>query len=1107
MSKVLGTFLSKLTTKLALTLAVVTLMTPMAQAQLYRGAVTGSVTDPQDAAIADVQVIVTNRDTGVAMTTTTNGEGVYRLPVDAGTYAVDFTKMGFQTYKFGTVEVTSAKDATVNAKLTVGAVSSQVHVTAEALELDKSSATVRLTLPGVILDEIPLGTSSLVPGGSRNFARYALFTPGIARVLFQNETSALGHRGRENNYMLDGTDNNDQSVTLPALFVPPEAIREVDVQAAPFSAEYGRNIGAQINVITKSGTNRYTGEVWEFYRGNALEPLSLSSRIAGQTRPPRLVDNQFGGAFGGPIIKNKTFVFGMVQGNLLRTGPRAQAGVTIPTPTGYASLLTAPLRSTPTAQSAASRQAILDSINFLPGVHSTITNFDSTSTATVNGTAIQMGTFRPVIPSRQNIWYGLMRVDHELTGTSKLTYRGHVDRRISPLSTGFLAFDGRWGVDTKYFGQNHFLGYTTSLGSNFVNEARVTYTRLFPSFEERDKVHPTINITNAFQIGGSSNFPQERLEQTYQFQNVSTYIVSRHSLRFGFDISRTKLINNSAGNSRGTWNFTSLENFMNSTPSSLSYLLSAPLRFSFHQVRQAYFIQDDFKVTRNLTANFGLRYETSSVPLGFLGATTTEVLNALGQPPTKRDKNNWGPRVGFAYSPESDSGLLGKLLGDGRSSIRGGFGIGYDVLFYSLIASGPAQNYPRQDSQSFTGASTVDIFPTLPPKSTNPSLTISSVLINIPSDAQNPTSHYWTLSLQRKLLSDYVVELGYNGNRSYHLIRQSQFNPGVLSAAKAAAVIAGCTSANLGTCQDPVGFPRSPGAPTTTDSGRMVSTWGNRTLLETTGRNAYHGLYMQFTGRTNFGLRFGANYTWSSTLSDSEEFSNDAGTPGSSDGGIAGSTPQVPQDYFNKNNDWSRSVFDRPHRFTLNYNYDIPWFRNTGAVLNQIFEGWKWSGITEMQSGQPFTIRTGVDAVGNGATAGSRPNYNPNGTITLDPVTGDFRTFVTPINGSGIVSAPFVQNPTTGTITFLRNSMPGGGNLGRNTFRGPGYVNFNMSISKRFTLPGERQLTLRGDFINVFNHDNFPNPSNNMSDPNFGKQVWLPLTDARQVLIGAKLAF
>src|SRR4030095_12784709 len=220
---------------------------------------------------------------------------------------------------------------------------SQVFVTAPGMELDKSSPTVRLNLAGKILDEIPMSSSSSVPAGSRNFSRYALFAPGIARVLFQNDTSANGHRGRENNFMIDGTDNNDQSVTLPALLVPPEAIQEIDIQASTFSVEYGRNLGAQINVISKSGTNTYNGQLWEFYRGSALEPFALADKRAGLQSKPRLVDHQFCGTFGGPTHKKKTFVCGMVQGNLLRTGPRASSTATIPTPTGYAALLTAPL--------------------------------------------------------------------------------------------------------------------------------------------------------------------------------------------------------------------------------------------------------------------------------------------------------------------------------------------------------------------------------------------------------------------------------------------------------------------------------------------------------------------------------------------------------------------------------------------------------------------------------------------------------------------------------------------------------------------------------------------------------------------------------------------
>jgi hypothetical protein len=963
------------------------------------------------------------------------------------------------------------------------------------------------------MDEIPMSTSTLVPAGSRNFARFALFAPGFSRVLFQNETSALGHRGRENNYMIDGTDNNDQSVTLPALFIPPEAIQEMDAQAASFSAEYGRNIGGQINVITKRGTNDYQGQLWEFYRGNALEPLALSDWKAirqsnssiteadkANARNPRLVDNQFGGSLGGPIIKNRTFFFGMIQGNLLRTGPRATSQVTVPTLAGYNALLTAPLRS---GQSAASRQAMIDALSFLPDVYSTATIAGNAVPTTVNGTSVEQGTYVATIPTRQNIWYTAVRVDHEITPNDRLTFRSHIDHRNSPLSSGNLAFGERWAADNKYFAQNHFLGYYKTLGSHLVNDTHVAYTRLFPTLEERDTVSPTVIITNLFQIGGNRNFPQERLEQTWQFQDMATYIHSRHTLKLGVDLARTKLIANTATDVKGTWTFANLQDFFNSQPTRLDFLASTPTRYEFHQLRQAYFVQDDIKITRTFTTNIGMRYENSDIPLGFFGATTTEVLNAFVPGPVRRDTNNWAPRVGFAYSPEFLQGFLGKLFGSGKSAIRGGFGVSYDVLFYSLLAN-TATNYPRTNAQALTLSSTpsapLDAYPTLPSASQFPTLSSTTNFVNVPSDSQNPTSNFWSLSIQRQINKNYSIEVGYNGNRSYHLIRQGQANPGILSDAKAAAVIAGCISpAALGSptnCQDPTGFPASP--------SRMNSAWASRTTLETTGKASYNGVYTQINGRTSFGLRFGANYTWSATLSDSEEFSNDST---SSDGGLASSSPQLPQNFFNERAEWSRSVFDRPHRATFNYTYDLPMFRSTPAIVRQILGGWRWSGFTELQSGQPFTIKLGVDALGSGTAASARPDYNPGGIFIEDPSTGNLRTFVIPLDGTGIVTAPHVTS-SSGTVTFLKNSMPHGGTLGRNTFRGPGYANFNMSLGKRFTIPGERTVEVRGDFINVFNHDNFPNPDANMSSSTFGKWATARLlTDARQVIIGAKLSF
>jgi hypothetical protein len=409
-------------------------------------------------------------------------------------------------------------------------------------------------------------------------------------------------------------------------------------------------------------------------------------------------------------------------------------------------------------------------------------------------------------------------------------------------------------------------------------------------------------------------------------------------------------------------------------------------------------------------------------------------------------------------------------------------------------------NYPRNlPNGSNLAAELVDAFPTLlAPRATTPTLTSALTFVNIPTDTQLPTTHFWSLSVQRQLHQNYVLELGYTGNRSYHLYRQSQTNPGILSSAKADAVRANCTFATLSSCQDPTGFPTSP--------SRVDPRWGIRILLEATGQAEYHAGYIRLDKKLSHGLQFGLNYTWSANLSDSEELFT-------AEPLITASSPATPQNFFDRRGEWSRSVFDRPHRLAFHYSYRVPGFTNAQAILRHALSGWQLAGFTEAQSGQPFTIRVGVDTLGNGQTGASqagRPDYNPGGILILDPVTHDLRTFTIPLDGTGIVTAPSVVDPVTGARTFLKNSMPLGGTLGRNTFRGPGFFNTNWSLSKTFSLPRDTRLQIRGDFINVFNHDNFPNPDSNMTNAatrTFGTQTLAPLTDARQVLLGAKISF
>jgi len=1097
--------------KFVVALALARLLALPLSAQMVSGALRGTALDAQGAAIPDVQVTMTNLETGIAASTTTDGEGRYRIAaVKPGIYSLEYKREGFETVRVERVVIVTAQESSVDAPLKVGTTSTHITVEVPGLELDKVGPNVRFNLYWQILDETPMSTSSLVPATSRNFLRYVLMGPAVARVPGQNETSTAGHRGRENNYLTDGVENNDNTVTLPAIFIPPEAIREFQVQIATYTAEFGHSMGSNINVTTKSGSNAFHGDFWDFSRSSALEPLSFQAQKALLKKTPRLSAHQFGADFGGPIVQNKTFFFGIVQWNLQRQAALTLSSVTIPTPDGYQALLGAPLRPAAAVpeQSVASRQEILNKLSFLPDFYNELSGFSSYSSTTVNSTLVPLGSFVPLIPQNQDIWYVGGRLDHQFANDT-LSYRLHMDHRNKPLGASLSnrAFGERWAADDLTFGQTHALSYTKVVNSHWVNEARFAYTRLDPSLPERDPVSPTIKITNpGFTIGGTENFPQNRLEQTYQFQNVSSFVRNRHTLKVGVDLARTRMENDSAPNSKGTWVFASLESFMNSAPQSLTQLVVAQSRYSFAQLRQAYFFQDDMKVTRNFMINLGLRYELQSVPLGFFGATSQEVLDTLVPGPVKRDNNNFAPRFGFAYSPQFESGVFGKLFGAGQSSIRGGFGMGYDVLFYNLLTN-PATNYPRNSPNQQTTSQLIDVFPTqLPPQTTPPVLNPMLLFANLPSDTQRPTSNYWSLSVQRQLNPNLILELGYIGNRSYHLLRQSQANPGVLDPAKAAFVRATCTYATLSSCQEPAGFPISPLGPVTaTDSGRQDPRFGSRVLLEATGQAEYHAGYIRLEKKFSSGLQFGVNYTWSANLSDSDDLLI-------SDTLLTGSSPLNPQDYRDRHNEWARSVLDRPHRFSAQYAYRIPGFTtSSNAFLRHALSGWQVSGFTELQSGQPFTIRVGTDVIGNGlsnASAAGRPNYNPNGILIQDADTGNLRTFRIPLDGTGIVDAPHVTNPANGAVTYLRNSMEFGGNLGRNTFRGPGLANTNLSVMKRFTLPKEMQLQVRGDFINAFNHHNFANPDSNMTNAStFGLQTLTPVIDSRQVQLGAKLSF
>ena len=1055
-----------------------------ASAQLTRGFISGIVSDASGGVIAGVQVSVTNKATSISRQTTTNEAGLYRFAaVEPGDYTIQFQLAGFESRKIDAIAVSTAQEVTLNQTLTVGGVASEIVVTEIAgAELAKTTATIDRTFSGTLVQDLPLFTLS---SGVRDVTRLALLAPGVTRAPGQNSFAANGQRGRNNNFMLDGVDNNEYSVTLDAARVMPEAIAEVQVQSAAYSAEFGRNSGAQFSVVTKGGTNQFHGQGWEFYRGNWMEPLSLPNKRAGIKSTPRFDVNEIGGDVGGPIIGNRTFFFGLADWSRRREAPTAgnAASATVPTPAGYAALSTIPLA---TGQSQASRQAVLSALSFLPDVYSQVTSYDNRRNQAINGVPIEMGTILIPLARPYNFFSNVGRVDHKLSNRDSVMYRYYIDKRDQPNVTDNNQFGPRWTAAQEILRQNHSLNYTRTLSPRWLNEARFAYVRSNLHFQENDPVSPTVNITSFFTIGGTNAFPQGRADHTWQVQDVISSTLGRHAMKFGLDIRRYWLFSQADTNAKGTWLFPTLADFINNQANSFTQALTTS-SFVATEWDHAYFFQDDLRATRNLTLNLGLRYQYDTMPLGLFGASDLAI-QAVGVPgPAKPDKTNWAPRVGFAYSP----GGAG-FFGNGKTVIRGGFGVQYDVIFYNVL-SNSAQNYPR--ATPFTLSSPVNAFPNLPPKPTGlpPLNPLTATFINSPIDMKHPATDLWSLSVQRQVGSNDVVEVGYSGNRSYHQIRQTQTNPAVLTPAQAATVIAN---------------PSNSTAIPPTQSRRLNPSWGQRLLIESTAKGAYEAGYVKFDHRMTRGLMVGANYTFSGTWSDNDEL-----ITGVTD--ITNSSPAVPEDFFNYRKEWGRSVFDRPHRLALTYLYQIPWFSSgwMSQSLSKVLGGWQIAGFSDMQSGQPFTIVTGVDSAGSGNPAGPRPDYNPGGAFlpnysltTAGPVKQDYsgglRTFYIPVNGTGIVTAPVGPNG------ILANSMPGGGNLGRNTFRGPGFQQWNFSLSKAVKVRESMQLQLRADFGNLWNHRNFPNPVAVMSSASFGQNTGNLIGDGvRTILFNAKLKF
>ncbi|HJT68077.1 MAG TPA: carboxypeptidase regulatory-like domain-containing protein [Pyrinomonadaceae bacterium] len=1025
----------------------VLVIVPTTMAQTSKGFVVGTVTDPNGAAIAAANIKITNAATGVTRETVSQQDGSYRLDaVDPGTYKVEVSATGFKT---ATREVVVAAAQTAEAvfPLEVGNPTEVVTVTSgTGIELQ--------TQDGARVNSVGTRQITELPVQGLNPVNLVFTFPGVVDpgplaggFVQGTEFSVNGLRARANNQLIDGLDNNDNSIT--GQFYQPvlrDGYNEVTVLQSDYSAEFGRAGGAVVNVITKSGTNRFHGSVYDVIIPSKLSALSPFEKAGlGLTKKPVTIENDYGFSLGGPIVKNKLFFFSTIQWSPFRAGGVTSSPV-VPTAEGVAQL-----RALFPVGASANLDRYLAAIGDLRG--------------TTGVFSVPLGGGRPSIPfgtatrtSSQPVddTQYLFRVDWTPSEKDNIGVRYLADdqlfaNQVPQFST--LQFPGT-EVDVPSLVQNAYINWTHTLSPNTTNEFRFGYGRFNVVFQYRNA--DLLNAPPQILFGGSASkvtgigpdptFPQGRIFNNYQFQDTISHTMGDHTFRAGFDVMVQRAKQFVPINTRGTFTFTNntatntveafpafgnfIDNF-SGTQGTFASKVFGPNDDHPDVVNQAYFINDNWRARPNLTLNLGLRYELYGV------AQNTAPFPAFcgfGVPlltrcEVERDKNNFAPRFSFAYTPK-----WGRwLFGEDRTVLRGGFAVNYDIYFNNILSNTIASP-PNAIGITTLGANAggrgfanaTGTLPTVSP-APNPLAAVSTVTPNL----HNPKTYVWNLGVQRQLPWGMVWDVAYVGSRGLHLFLNEELNP-----------VNPATGKRIHTDRGPI-QPRT-----------------------NAGDSNYHSLQTRLERGIRSGLLFRFAYTWSKAIDDvnSEVFVTSGGSSRTSD---------LLNLFGGRRADRSVASFDVPHAASLTFLYDVPSLSDNRFVRG-VTSGFTLSGIWRIQSGAPETAYlNGFDINGDGVATNDRPALNnPNAPRNSVAIFNDLCDVASP---TGYCTNDFVTPIALNDARFVVDPNIRTGIVGRNTLRAPTLNRFDVSLMKSIKMPWleDHRFEIRMDFFNVFNHPIF----------------------------------
>ena len=1054
------------------------------------GSIAGFVKDSSGGVISGAKFTLINMSTNAREETVSDSNGGFQfLQLAPAVYSLHVEAAGFKKEVLSDVVVQVDQITHVDASLQVGSVAETIEVTGQAIPLLEND---RSTLSNVIDSEVV----SNIPLNGRQYLDLALLTPGVLPSSTGTQGGGFnvsGARSQSNIFLLDGVSNIDTQINSAlGNFRITDAVQEFAVQTSVATAEFGRGTGGQVNIVTKSGTNQFHGTAFEYLRNSVLDAADFFTNKNGGTKNP-LHRNQYGGTFGGPVLKDKLFFFASYEG-FRQVAPQVSS-TRVPT--------------------AAERATVTDPISksllqFWPAP-----NFNITGTTGNN--------FISNVPSSTFDETGLAKVDYSFSEKDHLSVRW-AQYGGTAFTGGAIPLEG--GNANAPGSDSGLIDYTHTFSSRVLNEARFGFSRnktfitvqdsgldaskifvdssgnplpgiVNGSTNRLDSGLPTIGISGGYApLGGTSNLPQGRRTNTYELYDnvswISPFGASKHSFRMGIHIRREDARRFLDGSARGVFNFTSFSDFSGGLNNGVAQVNTSTLLFgSTLAYWQRYpwdlYWQDTYKIKDNLTLSYGVRYEypsaihqvrnqaTNFIPgVGPVLLGTNKVLSidttksgpssffftqapfTLSDSGTNVDKNNVAPVFGFAYTPR----IAPSIFGNDKTVVRGGFRVGYDEIFNNIPAN-MALNAPfNLTTNQVAGTTQPGKFSYAVGLNQNVSL-VKRVgqpnevgLVGLSAEDQNLRSSYiyqYSLGVQRQLGSAFSLEVDYEGSAAHKLGLFIDENQPTVTVNNP--TVRGNLSPNIQHFPNPL--------------------FGNIGTGVDIGNSNYNSAVVTARYQGRHGIYFEGSYTVGKSIDDGSSFFGSTGERAGLD------------DRNNLAADRGPSSFDIRHRAVFVFVYDLPigpghrFLGWSNGINHQVFGGWQISGNTTIQSGTPFTVFNGSNDFSGFNQFNDRPDVvgtgplhqnNTNPDVAFD--TTYFGCSIPPCNVIGKGAPPVGRQGTSG----------------RNQYYGPGLQNWNFSTAKLFPLGTERlHLRFEADFFNLFNHTNFSNPVGSESSVNFGK--------------------